>query len=340
MRLRVLVLGFAAALGLLTGCSSHSAGTAALPSVGKAGPKKVSAPYSYLYVTDPKVTQLEVLDPSYKIVETITKGLSEPVGDFVDTQGNLYVANENKCSGGYVSEYALGSTSPTFTYSQGLNCPLYVGADSSGHVFVFDNGHGTLSMFLAEFNQGSNQQIATWTTCNTGYYAFCDAPSGLTVGPSNSLFLTLYGAVHGSLGTYWVVDEILFNYKNEQLYIKGGGGAGGGTGIDKKLNVLVGAAPVSGSGGGGRKASGNGPWGIVKSPLHCGTECSYSNLKFKGFTFVSEMALSANQKTLYVADYGGSTLTLLSYPKGKFIKALGKANGLTDPDGVALGPKP
>ncbi|MBV8531945.1 MAG: hypothetical protein JO104_11550 [Candidatus Eremiobacteraeota bacterium] len=291
-------------------------------------------------MTDPKVGKLEILNPSYKIVRTITKGLSEPVGDFVDSSGNLYVANENNCSGGNVVEYALGAKSPSFTYSQGLVCPLYVGADSNGHVFVFDNGYGTLSMFLAEYNQDSNQQIATWTTCNTGYYAFCDGPTGLAIGPNNSLFLTLYGALHGSLNPFWVVDEILFNYKNEQLYVSGNNGPGGGTAVDNKLNLLVGAYPVSGSGGGLRNATGSGNWGIVRTPLHCGTECTFNNLKYKGFKFVSALALSANQKTLYVADYGGSTLYVLTYPQGKLVTALGAKNGLTDPDGVALGPKP
>lgn len=63
-------------------------------------------------------------------------------------------------------------------------------------------------------------------------------------------------------------------------------------------------------------------------------------MKYKGFGFVSALALTSDQKTLYVADYGGATLTVLSYPKGKFVRAIGASNGLTDPDGVALGPAP
>ena len=340
MRLPVSIIGLAGAVALLAGCASQSQGTTALPAAGNGSQKRAASTYTYLYVTDPKVGKLEVLDPSYNIVETITNGLSNPVGDFVDSQGNLYVANEKNCSGGgNVVEYPLSATSPSFTYTQGLICPMYVGADSKGHVFVFDYGYGTLSMFLAEFNQGSDQQIATWSTCNTGYYAFCDAPTGLAVGPNDSLFVTLYGAAHGSLNPFWVVDDILFNYKNEQLYVAGNNGPGGGTAVDKKLNILVGAYPVPGSGS-LRRASGSGQWGIVKSPLHCGTECTYHNLKYKGFTFVSALALSANHKRLYVADYGGSTLTVLKYPSGAFVTALGAKNGLTDPDGVAIGPKP
>ena len=66
----------------------------------------LNASYTYLYVTDPKVNQLEVLDPSYNLVKTYT-GLNTPVGDYVDPKGNLYVANEGTCAGtGNVVEYA------------------------------------------------------------------------------------------------------------------------------------------------------------------------------------------------------------------------------------------
>ncbi len=80
--------------------------------------------YVPVCMTDPKVNQLEVLDPSYNLVKTYT-GLNTPVGDYVDPKGNLYVANEGTCAGtGNVVEYAHGSASPTYTYSAGLNLPL------------------------------------------------------------------------------------------------------------------------------------------------------------------------------------------------------------------------
>src|SRR5690348_7464592 len=128
---------------LAAGCAGSTSGGSGLPEASNpnGGPHRSHAKpgaSNYLYVTDPKVNSLKILDPSYNIVKTITSGLSGPVGDWVDGNGNIYVANENNCSGGNVVEYAHGSSSPTFTYSSGLICPLYVAVDGAGNVFVFD----------------------------------------------------------------------------------------------------------------------------------------------------------------------------------------------------------
>jgi hypothetical protein len=297
-----------------------------------------NASYTYLYVTDPLVDELEILNPVDTIVKTITTGLHAPLGDFVDAKGNLYVANTNNCSGGNVVEYAHGSTSPSYTYTSGIVCPMYAGADGSGHVFVFDDGNGA-GNYLLEFDQKKNAPIARWNTCNSGTFAFC-YPTGLALGGAGHVFLTMYGAVRGSLNSSWVVDEVLYQLKsNNQTYVTGYEGPAGGLALDSKHNILVGANPVPPS---ERARPAIGTWGIVKSPYPYGHGSDYhpSNLDYVGFTYVSALALSADQKTLFVADYGGGTLTLLTYPDGKFIKSLGIVNGLTDPDGVALGPAP
>ncbi len=341
MRFRVAAFGTVTLSLLLAGCAT-SPQAPALPGAAAVANRPATAGNTYLYVTDPTVNRVEVLDPTYKLVETITSGLNFPVGDWVDSKGNLYVANEGKCDGsGNVVEYAHGSTTPTYTYSSGLICPLFVGADSSGNVFVFDYGTGGPWNFLAEYPQGQNTVTNTWNTCNTGTYAFC-YPTGLTMVSSGELMLAMYGAVHGSLGSYWVADEVLYNQKyNNQFYLTGYTGAGGGVAIDKKFNVLVGANPVPKGGvGGAKRRSGPGGWAIVRTPHKHGTEIQLHNLKYIGFTFVDSLTLSADQKTLFVADYGGKDVTVLTYPKGAFVKALGSANGLTDPGSAALGPAP
>ena len=297
----------------------------------------LNASYTYLYVTDPKVNQLEVLDPSYNLVKTYT-GLNTPVGDYVDPKGNLYVANEGTCAGtGNVVEYAHGSASPTYTYSAGLNCPLYAVADANGHVFVYDYA-GALTSNVVEYRQKTNTVLATWNTCNTGTYAFC-YPTGLTIDASGHVFATLYGAVHGSLSYYWTVDDVYYKLKNVQAYVTGYTGPAGGVAVDKHRNILVSANSVPSSGSAGKVPSGS--WGIVEQHYpYGGSDNAPVDLNYFGFTFVSELALSADQKSLFVADYGGATLTVLTYPNGNFVTALGIANGLTDPDGVALGPSP
>ncbi len=344
--MRFLPSGFLIGALVLSGCGGLAPGASALPGGAAANPPGGSSRHpgaaNYLYVTDPKVNALKVLDSSYTVVKTITSGLSDPVGDWVDANGNIYVANANNCSGGgNVVEYAHGSTSPTFTYSSGLICPLYVAVDGSGNVFTFDYGSGS-GNYLVEYPQGQNTPVATWNTCNTGFYAFC-YPTGIAMGPagSSTVYLAMYGAVHGSLNLFWVADEVLYQFKsNNQVYVTGYNGPGGGVALDTKGNILVGAYPVPKSGSGGAARAPSGLWGIVKTKHKRGTESNLVNLKYKGFGFVSALALTSDQKTLYVADYGGATLTVLSYPKGKFVRAIGASNGLTDPDGVALGPAP
>jgi sugar lactone lactonase YvrE len=64
---------------------------------------------------------------------TITDGLSQPVNDAVDSSGTLYVANNGNST---VTEYPLGSTSPSVTLSTQLVNPNGVAVDSAGTVYV------------------------------------------------------------------------------------------------------------------------------------------------------------------------------------------------------------
>jgi hypothetical protein len=73
-------------------------------------------------------------------------------GEWTDTHKNLYVANY----GGSVAEFSCTTNkcgaSPSFTYSTGLTNPINVTTDTSGNVFVADNGGTTVT----EYAQGSN----------------------------------------------------------------------------------------------------------------------------------------------------------------------------------------
>lgn len=73
----------------------------------------------------------------------ITAGVNEPWGLYVDNHGTLYVANQGYyyySSGGTVTAYPAGSTSPSLTFSQDLSRPLYPVVDSNGDVFVSNAG--------------------------------------------------------------------------------------------------------------------------------------------------------------------------------------------------------
>jgi|GEM_PF-3728529 len=331
--------GLFSATLMLAACSTTTPPVTAIPAAQATSSRLSQAAgaattSNYLYVTDPKVNQLEVLDPSYDLVKTYTTGLATPVGDFVDGNGNLYVANENDCVHGNVVEYAHGATAPTFTYTASLSCPVYVGADKKGNVYAFDAGGGSTTLY--RFKQQKNKAAKSWNTCNKTLYVSC-SPEGLAMGANGWVYLTIWGLLPGGKPSgYWVVDEVVPKL-NQQGYVPGSFGPAGGTAIDKKKNLLAGAYPVGGCGK--NEPTGNETIVDLPYPYHGSDWCPF-DLGYIGFTAVTGLALSSDQTLLYVADYGGATLTVLSYPSGTFVTSLGSANGLTDPEGVAIGPAP
>ena len=129
----------------------------------------------YLYVTDLGSNQVEVFNSQYQLVRTISQGLNVPVGDLIDRKGNLYVANTpgNYCSGGNVQEYAPGATSPTFTYSAGLSCPLAVATDEKGHVYIYD-GLSYVNVFERGRNEVKRQFKLPKPPKHTRFYTAAD----------------------------------------------------------------------------------------------------------------------------------------------------------------------
>jgi hypothetical protein len=78
-------------------------------------------------------------------IGTITTGVSEPWGLYVDKYRSLYVANQYDNT---VTAYPSGATSPGLTYSKDLNRPLYPIVDRYGNVFVGNAGNGTVVEYL------------------------------------------------------------------------------------------------------------------------------------------------------------------------------------------------
>ena len=75
----------------------------------------------------------------------ISNGVNSPYGLYVDKYGTLYVANWDNT----VTAYAAGSTSPSTTWSQDLDRPLYPIVDSSGDLFVSNANNGTVVEYLS-----------------------------------------------------------------------------------------------------------------------------------------------------------------------------------------------
>ena len=74
----------------------------------------------------------------------ITDGINEPEGAVTDSKGNLYVTNTGSST---VTEYAAGTTSVAFTYSQDLSAPAGVAVDAKQNVYVSNLGSGAVTVF-------------------------------------------------------------------------------------------------------------------------------------------------------------------------------------------------
>jgi hypothetical protein len=114
-------------------------------------------------------------------VGTITSGLDEPLGNFVDSSGNLYVANLGTNT---VTVYPQGQTSPTQTYSSGLAGPIGVVVGSDGTVYVpeFEAGE------VVEYDSGQTTPSRTISISE---------PEGVALDPQNNLFVSYSNASTG-----------------------------------------------------------------------------------------------------------------------------------------------
>jgi hypothetical protein len=87
-------------------------------------------------------------------VGRITDGISSPLGNFVDRNGTLYVANAGNST---VTEYPKGSTTPSVTLSTDISRPISVAVDGKGDVAVGEFSSNT----ILEFPAGSSSPSVT-----------------------------------------------------------------------------------------------------------------------------------------------------------------------------------
>jgi DNA-binding beta-propeller fold protein YncE len=268
-------------------------------------PDKHGAP-KLLAVSDFGTDGVDLLNRTYHNTGTITEGLNScPDGDWVDKSQNLYVASY---CGHVVQEYASGATSPTATYSFGLDDPVGVTTDSSSNVYVADYGSGSASSVF-EYAQGSNT-IAN--QCPTGL-----ANEGVAVDKSGNVFVS--GNSPNTVGGFIV--EFKGGLKGCQSTTLGVTlGSAGGLVIEKS-GTLAAIDQLAGV-------------DIIPSPY-----TSISSI-IGGFSAPFHDALNKEQNLIFVADPINASVTVLSYPGGTLLQTLGSANGLSDPVGVAAYPQP
>ncbi len=253
-----------------------------------------------LFVADGGLGDVEILENgSYTDDGTVSLGLNSVEGDFVDKPGNLYVADN---AGHRIQEYKPGRSTPSFTYSAGMDQPIQVSVDLHGNVYEADYstriyGGG----WINEYKQGTNVVEYTCT--------FPGPVSGVAVDSSGDVFMSANSG-----------GSIIFSDFNNGLsgclssvYLQIPGFSGGMV-IDAKRNLIV--------------ADQQGKIDVIYPPY------SQVNYTIPGFAHPFGIALSQDNKTLYVADWGTKTVKVLKYPSAVLITTLGSGNGLSVPFGV------
>lgn len=136
----------------------------------------------HLYVADFATQSIKILDnKSYRELGQITTGIANPNSIFLDTRGNLYVANGVAAPS--VTEYPPNATTPSFTYNNEISESLFVTADVHGNVYVIDDAAG----YVWQYFQGSNSPVAR---CSPGASMF-----GVAVDSANDVFVALAGGL-------------------------------------------------------------------------------------------------------------------------------------------------
>lgn len=98
-----------------------------------------------LFVADANNNVVLMYDPAVpnpSPIGMITAGLNVPTGLAVDIAGKLYVVNIGNNT---VTEYKLGTITPSFTITGGMSSPYGIGVDSQRRVFVSNLGNNTVT---------------------------------------------------------------------------------------------------------------------------------------------------------------------------------------------------
>lgn len=143
-----------------------------------------------LYVTnytadynDVKVYDAAAKNPRPK--EVISADLSGPLGDCVDGDGTLYVANEASGTG-WVTEFPGGKTKRPTIIKDGINTPAFCAIDAKGNLWVTNIG----AQDVTEYKKGSTKPQST---VHKGLYF----PDGIAIDFAGNMYV----ANHFTQGT-------------------------------------------------------------------------------------------------------------------------------------------
>lgn len=314
--------GVIVAIAVLAGCAGGQQGELSIPDSAMTGQSQsrfeplsdparpttgvsiVRPPKRYkgkrdLYVVDIAASAVDLLTNKGYYPDGSISIASGSNGDFVDRVGNLYVASYTTPQ---ITEYPPGVTSPSFTYNAGMVDPENVTVDNEGNVFEADHG-ATFPGFVAEYSQGQNTMT---NQCFPG-----GAVEGIAEDKHGNVFVSYNGKIAEYTGglsscnpTVLSVDLLL----------------AGGMAVDKHDNLIV--------------CDKEGPTVDVIAPPYT----MITRQLGSGFAEPSRVALSKNEKTVFVTDIANRNVEVIDYKTGAVITTLGSAQGLSQPTSATDGP--
>ncbi|MGB6601701.1 MAG: hypothetical protein WBE77_11525 [Candidatus Cybelea sp.] len=239
---------------------------------------------------------------TYQDLGVITNGINGASDVFVDKQGNLYVANSSSPN---VAEYSPGATSPTFYYSAGMSAPSAVTVDAHGNVFEGDN-NGAVN----EYFQGYNVLAAS---CHVGG-SQGGVVVGIAVDSAGDVFINLYSPGYSNF-IFEYFGGLGSCYRGYATRVPQ---SVGHIALDAESNllVLVGGAVY------------------VFDPPYT----SLSSTIGSGFSDAVDVKLNRANTQAFVTDSTSHTVTVVSYPGGSNVRALGSSKGLINPYAAVDGP--
>lgn len=310
---RFLIALAAVAIAALFGCTASQTSSPIMPNgsaqnpglrnpeavLGALQPPHARVPRD-LYIADLGTGVVDILrNGTYRELGVISNGILNPNDAFLDTRGNLYVANGGGSSGGAdVAEYAPGNTvSPSFVYSTGMASPEAVATDTHGSVFEADTTNDSVN----EYFQGSNHLAATCSPGGRVLGVAVDSSGDVFVSafnPSSGSFLAEYAGSSGGLGN--CTEQVL-----------GAPVLAGGIAVDVNKNLLA--------------ANGN-EVAVIAPPY-----ASVTGMIAPGFGSAINVHLNRNNTLAFVTDIGYHTVWVVTYPGGTEVMKLGASNGLDRP---------
>jgi hypothetical protein len=247
-----------------------------------------------LFVSDGGSNAVDVLSyPSWSYYSDITSGIDGPDGNWVDTNGNLYIANY---LGINITEYN-SSGAPIYTYSNGIEDPVNVSTDKNGNVYEAD----FYGNYVNEYAQQSNTVLYS---CAAGGYV-----EGVAVDQHGDVFVDYWnGQMPGNVG--YIVE-----------YPRGLSGCNatllgatvsfpGGMVLDKSDNLII--------------CDQGGPTVDIIAPPYNAVTTTLGS----GYSDPFHVTINRARTQAYVADYSTGNVYVMPYPAGAPITTLGSGNGI------------